>query len=249
MGPPLSSTRSRPVGYDAHAAGNGLVIHKIDTSQAVGLTRFAYVVDSDNNGNPNNAGARWTAGETYTDSTNKISVQVTGASTNGYNVNIKNNAGGGTAPPNDNFGDAQTVSGGSVTGSNTNATKETGEPRHAYNSSFDTLLGVYTGSAVNSLSWVTYNDDVASGTTWSRATFSATAGTPYQIAVDGYRYSTGAASGNVSVKIYKQQWYPVRVKKGKGKKKRWVTRWTYTWVLASTAANSTGGESKQSGTN
>lgn len=89
-----------PVGYDAHAASNGLVIHKIDTSENWGLNRYAYVVDSDNNGNPNDAGATWTPGEIFTDSTNKISVQVTGTTTNGYNVNVSNNAGASdiTAP-------------------------------------------------------------------------------------------------------------------------------------------------------
>ncbi len=89
----------RPVGYDAHAAADGLVIHKIDTSQAVGLTRFAYVVDSDNNGNPNDAGAAWTPGETFTDSANSVSVQVTGSTTSGYTVRIQN-AGGDTTLPN-----------------------------------------------------------------------------------------------------------------------------------------------------
>ncbi len=108
-------------------------------------------------------------------------------------------------------------------------------------SNFDTLLGIYTGSAVNSLSEVASNDDVAPpGNRTSSITFSATAGVPYQIAVDGYN----GAAGNLSVQAYKQQWYKVRVKKGK--KKRWV--WRYTWVPISASVTPTGSGSKRSGT-
>src|SRR5207247_10545018 len=83
-------------------------------------------------------------------------------------------------PANDNFANA-TVTGGSsatLTGSNVGATKETGEPNHAgiaggksvwwswtapsagsvtintFGSSFDTLLGVYTGTSVSSLTTI-----------------------------------------------------------------------------------------------
>ncbi len=121
-----------------------------------------------------------------------------------------------SGPPNDLFANAQVVSGssGSATGSNVGATKEPGEPNHAGNaggasvwfrwtapssgtatvdtlsSSFDTLLGVYTGSAVNQLTTITSNDDCCGGTQ-SKASFSAVAGTTYQIAVDGYNKATG----------------------------------------------------------
>ena len=212
----------RPVGYDAHAAADGLVIHEIDTSQAVGLTRFAYVVDSDNNGNPNDAGAAWTPGETFTDSANSVSVQVTGSTTSGYTVRIQN--GGSTAPANDNFASAQALTGSSATvnGTNNGATKETGEPNHAAKaggksvwyrwtpqsngtvevntagSSFDTLLAVYTGGAVNSLTPVASNDDDPSGGTRSKVSFAATAGTTYRIAVDGYNAATGSIALNLA---------------------------------------------------
>ena len=56
--------------------------------------------------------------------------------------------------------------------------------------SFDTLLGVYTGSAVNQLTTITSNDDCCGGTQ-SKVSFSAVAGTTYQIAVDGYNKATG----------------------------------------------------------
>ena len=61
------------------------------------------------------------------------------------------------------------------------------------NSRFDTLLGVYTGNAVNALTPVAQNDDavVPCGSTFplnlnSRVQFPATAGTTYRIAVDGF---------------------------------------------------------------
>ena len=114
-------------------------------------------------------------------------------------------------PNNDDFADAQTISGnyGTVAGSNACATKETGEPNHAGNgggasvwykwaasfsgrvvistggSNFDTLLAVYTGSSVGSLSTIASNDDGGPGTT-SQVSFTTSAGTTYKIAVDGY---------------------------------------------------------------
>jgi subtilisin-like proprotein convertase family protein len=124
------------------------------------------------------------------------------------------------APPlNDNFASAQTLLGSftSVPGFSANATKEPGEPNHAGNpgghsvwyqwtaldtkavtidtlgSSFNTLLAVYTGSSLTSLSLVASNDDIGPGQLQSRVTFSATSGTVYKIAVDGY----DGASGNL----------------------------------------------------
>ncbi len=122
-------------------------------------------------------------------------------------------------PANDAFANAQVVTGpsGSATGSNVNATKEPGEPNHAGNaggasiwyrwvapasgtatidtsgSSFDTLLGVYTGSTVGTLSGVASNDD-APGVKTSQAAFSAVSGTTYQIAVDGHNGATGSVT-------------------------------------------------------
>jgi len=59
---------------------------------------------------------------------------------------------------------------------------------------FDTLLGVYTGAALNALTRVAHSDDWGStpynGTTvTSRVTFYALAGTTYHIAVDAYQAS------------------------------------------------------------
>ena len=115
------------------------------------------------------------------------------------------------APANDAFASATDL--GSVlsfarTGTTLAATKETGEPNHAGDtggasvwftwtppasgrylldtreSGFDTLLAVYTGTAVNSLAAVASNDDGGGGGT-SLIRFTAVAGTPYRIAVDG----------------------------------------------------------------
>jgi hypothetical protein len=125
-------------------------------------------------------------------------------------------------PANDDFVDAVVISGtsGSVTGSNVNATKESGEPTsiagnaggatvwYAWTapsngaltlttagSGFNTLLGVYNGNSVNALSNVASNDDAGGGLTTSSVTFNVNAGTTYRIAVDG----AGGATGGVTL--------------------------------------------------
>ena len=127
---------------------------------------------------------------------------------------------------NDAFANATALSGTSitVTGTNSGATKEAGEPNHGGNtgghsvwwswtapaagavtidtlgSTFDTLLGVYTGSAVNALTTMASNDDsLSGGTTTSKVTFTATAGTTYMIAVDGYGGVTGSITMHLSL--------------------------------------------------
>jgi hypothetical protein len=123
-------------------------------------------------------------------------------------------------PLNDNFANAQTITGcsGSVTGSNLGATKETGEPSHSdgnnpgggslwyqwqapsagsvnittAGSNFDTLLAVYTGNTVSTLTAIRKNDDAGpAGVTTSSVTFDATSGTVYKIAVDGWNNERG----------------------------------------------------------
>ena len=108
---------------------------------------------------------------------------------------------------------------GSTASSTIAATREFGEPTHGgYNpsasiwyrwtapndgslvvdtrvSGFDTLLGVYTGSAVNALTTVATNDD-APGGTWSRVVVSAQSGVTYFIAIDGYNRRTGSTMLN-----------------------------------------------------
>jgi len=130
-----------------------------------------------------------------------------------------------SGPANNNFANRASISsaGGTVTGSNVNATKESGEPIIYYTSerggksvwwswtpsvsgsavintlgsSFDTLLAVYTGSSVAGLTLVPNgsNDDYSGNT--SQVTINVTAGTTYQIAVDGWN----GASGNITLTV------------------------------------------------
>jgi hypothetical protein len=120
------------------------------------------------------------------------------------------------APVNDDFAAAQLLEGefGEAPATNKKASKQAGEPDHAdnaggrsvwfhwvaqrdgtlsvwtRNTSFDTLLAVYTGSAVNALTEVASNDDFGVSTN-SRVKFAAHSGTEYFIAVDGYDGENG----------------------------------------------------------
>lgn len=119
-------------------------------------------------------------------------------------------------PTNNAFALATVISGsqGTTNGTNIRATKQNGEPNHAGNSggasvwynwtaptngsvtintigsTFDTLLAVYTGSAVGSLTSIA-SDHGSAGNGASRVTFTATGGTTYRIAVDGFNGSVG----------------------------------------------------------
>lgn len=129
-----------------------------------------------------------------------------------------------TAASNDAFASAQPLSGsnGQATGSNLGATSEPGEPRHldgaggqsiwyswtapssatatinTCGSTFDTILAVYTGAAVNSLTPVARNDDGAlcrdGAEDLSFVSFPTRAGTTYRIAVDGFEQSAGVVT-------------------------------------------------------
>jgi subtilisin family serine protease len=131
-----------------------------------------------------------------------------------------------TGPANDNFASAIPVlpQTAMLSGTNVSATKEQGEPNHAgrfgggsvwwsfiapadgtltlstQGSSFDTLLAVYLGSSVASLTPVASNDDQVSGL-WSQVAFFAVAGSAYSIAVDGY----GGVSGSIALQT---SWQP-----------------------------------------
>ena len=83
----------RYAGYDAVAddpawglPAEAVVIHDVDTSR----TEPAWVVDVDNNGNPNDAAAAWTPGETFSDAANGISVAVNAMTATGFSVTITN---------------------------------------------------------------------------------------------------------------------------------------------------------------
>ncbi|MEO0017907.1 MAG: hypothetical protein RLZZ522_1190, partial [Verrucomicrobiota bacterium] len=128
-------------------------------------------------------------------------------------------------PGNDHFASATVLTVGSVpvtvTGTNNGATEQAGEPAHAGSgpdasvwwrwtasssgtlrvstagSSFDTVLGVYTGAAVNALTQRAANDDVGGGTRTSEVSLAVTAGTLYYIAVDGYH----GAAGSITLQV------------------------------------------------
>ncbi|MCX7419344.1 MAG: trypsin-like serine protease [Planctomycetia bacterium] len=130
-----------------------------------------------------------------------------------------------TVRTNDNFVDRRTITGSNVTvtGDNRSATSESGEPNPARvssgksvwwtwtapssgrvtistaGSSFDTTLGVYTGTSLTALRLVAENDDgdYTSGTLTSQVTFNVVAGTKYQILVDSY----DTAGGDITLKI------------------------------------------------
>lgn len=121
-------------------------------------------------------------------------------------------------PANDNFMNAVTQSGISFSemASSVGATSEPGEPKHAKErggksvwwswvapssgmltvstsgSSFDTLLGIYTGSVVQKLAVVGSNDDETASVRTSRLSVAVVAGTTYRIAVDGFGGEQGA---------------------------------------------------------
>ncbi|MGI8966390.1 MAG: hypothetical protein ACR2H1_09945, partial [Limisphaerales bacterium] len=137
---------------------------------------------------------------------------------------------GQAAPFNDNFVNASHpldgAQSGNVGGSNVGATKESGEPFHYSNyggksvwwtwrvplsgkatvstlgSDFDTILAVYTGGSVSSLTLIANNDDF-NGASQSLVTFSAVAGTEYKIAVDGFGPTqfTPVREGNIQLNI------------------------------------------------
>lgn len=127
-------------------------------------------------------------------------------------------------PGNDSFAARLPLTGSNITltDNNTGAyVTDLGEPTHAGNaggkslwwswtapangtvninttgSDFNTLLDVYTGTAVNALTVVASNDDAPASVT-SAVSFMATAGTTYQIAVDGFNGATGNITLNIS---------------------------------------------------
>ena len=126
-------------------------------------------------------------------------------------------------PRNDDFADRIALKGRAILthGNNNGAGKEIGEPDHAnvsggtsvwwswtatangkvvittLGSRFDTVLAVYRGDALDSLTSVAFNDDAPRGVRTSRVDFNAVKGVTYQIVVDGYR----GASGSIKLSI------------------------------------------------
>jgi M6 family metalloprotease-like protein len=73
------------VGHDAGVPGNAVVIHNVDTTRR---DSWARVVDPDNNGNPNDAGAMWMPGETFADIARGIFVTVNSLNATSATVTI-----------------------------------------------------------------------------------------------------------------------------------------------------------------
>ena len=127
--------------------------------------------------------------------------------------------------PNDNFANSTTIpgDGGTVTRLKPWCHPESGEPNPTgqassasvwwrwtapgngpvivttLGSTFDTVLGVYTGSVVTSLTKVAEGDDYNNSNN-SYVSFNAVAGVTYQIEVDGYNYG-GPDTGNIVLSV------------------------------------------------
>ena len=135
-----------------------------------------------------------------------------------------------TAPSNDNFANAEVLSGVQVhvTRSNADATKEAGEQNHGFNAggksvwfkwtapmtrtyslttsrspnNLDTLIHVYTGTALNNLVDIVGGDNINSPNNLrSVARTTLFQGTTYYIAVDGKNSGQGAAEGEFLLDI------------------------------------------------
>ena len=127
----------------------------------------------------------------------------------------------GASVLNDNFANRIVLSGVpvSTSGSNIGATGEVDEPSQSETtesvwwswtapssgtfvvdtkgSNFDTYLSIFNGSALNNLSLIGSDDDGGENTT-SLISLNATAGTTYQIAVDGFSSNTGSIQLNIA---------------------------------------------------
>jgi hypothetical protein len=153
-----------------------------------------------------------TAGTTYPIAVDGFSNYTLGS----INLNIAP-----TAPPNDNFANRIGLAGetANATGSNIRATAEVGEPTQSgttnsvwwswtapssgnytfdtEGSNFDTYLYLFSGNSLPNLSLVAADDDSGEGLA-SLITRYVTAGTTYQIAVDGWSSNIGQIQLNIA---------------------------------------------------
>jgi M6 family metalloprotease-like protein len=72
-------------GYDGPLPGDAVVLHQVDLSRR---DRTAQVVDANGSGNPNDEGAMWRPGETFTDPTIGLTVTVDSATSTGFGVTV-----------------------------------------------------------------------------------------------------------------------------------------------------------------
>ena len=195
----LSTAGSVPAMRIALYTGGTVSSHSAVASTTVGTSTFAV-----------------TSGTTY-----HVAIDSIANRTGSISLSLSLSAPPTSRPANDNFAAAIVLTGSSANASavTTAATAEIGESSHGSSrpaaksvwykwtapaaglctvntrgSDFDTLLAIYTGTAVNALTLVASDDDNGGNST-SEASFSTVAGAVYNIAVDGY----AAAAGNVSL--------------------------------------------------
>lgn len=75
------------IDYDRNLPGEAVVMHQVVPTRA----SPAHVVDADNNGNPNDEGAMWRVGETFSDDKNHITMEVVSREDSSFTVRISNN--------------------------------------------------------------------------------------------------------------------------------------------------------------
>ncbi len=78
----------RKVGYDELLAGEAVIIYYVDPTRGTP----AWLVDAYDAANPNDEGAMWRVGETFTDTARNISVRVLNEEGSGFRVRIRNDA-------------------------------------------------------------------------------------------------------------------------------------------------------------
>lgn len=166
--------------------------------------------------------ASWTNAPSGNHVLTAVATDNTGLTTTSAAVSISVASVGG--PSNDAFAARTQINGNTatVTGTNTNASSENGEPHHfarlpvksvwwkwtpsitgtatvsTQGSTFDTVLAAYKGATLATLVEQGSNDDIP-GTQTSAISFAVTAGVEVQLAVDGYNGESGNVSLSVSV--------------------------------------------------
>jgi hypothetical protein len=202
------------------SSSSGATGYRLDVSTSSGFGSFVSGYNNLDVGNAQTASVTGlSASTTYYYRVRAYNGNGTSGNSNVITVTTTSSGGG---PANDNFANAIAIQAGQTTlsGSNVGATKESGEPNLSYSpggksvwwnctaagagsatvdtigSSFDTILGIFTGTAVNALALIAENDDFGGNLT-SSVTFPATANTTYRIMVDGY----GGASGNITMHL------------------------------------------------
>ena len=212
----FTSLASGPVTLRTAGSSFDTVLAVYTGSSVANLTEIASNDDEDAGTNKSRVTFEAIAGTTYA-----IAVAGKGNASGSIRLTISR-----TQPPppaNDNFANRINISNPTtVTGTNINATEETGEPIHAgiptarssvwwrftpsasgqvtintIGSNFDTVLAVYTGSSISSLTEVASNDDFSG--LQSQVSFQGTAGTSYAIAVAGYTRLTH--QGNITLTV------------------------------------------------